>query len=396
MIQINIRLFLLSFFLLIFFTNPIFTYLAPREVIVLLTFLVSVICLLYSVRSINILAITIFILMIASIATHDVSTLNSDISYLLVFISVFFLLMSFGDKLILQIVNVIYFMAFFSIIVWVPMSALLFFGIDPFDLFKDIGLVYRESIAARDNGRLSLFFINIGENSFRNRGMSWEPAIFAQIIFLGILLVEFLKYKDYKISNKYIIIFVITILTTLSTGGYIILFIYILLFKLNLKNNPVYFIFGIPLGIYMFINLDFLGLKTTLQFAQASDISSIGFYQGRFNALYIFQQLLASPLFGIGTNTYLDSIFMSSGTTWNGYLDLLLSFGIIFFLYFNYLLCLSVKKIIGVKYLSYDFLKFIIIIVMLMNLSNLFNTPLFYIIPMWGLVSYNSAIRDLR
>lgn len=396
MIQINIRLFLLSFFLLIFFTNPIFTYLAPREVIVLLTFLVSVICILYSVRSINILAITIFILMIASIATHDVSTLNSDISYLLVFISVFFLLMSFGDKLILQIVNVIYFMAFFSIIVWVPMSALLFFGIDPFDLFKDIGLVYRESIAARDNGRLSLFFINIGENSFRNRGMSWEPAIFAQIIFLGILLVEFLKYKDYKISNKYIIIFVITILTTLSTGGYIILFIYILLFKLNLKNNPVYFIFGIPLGIYMFINLDFLGLKTTLQFAQASDISSIGFYQGRFNALYIFQQLLASPLFGIGTNTYLDSIFMSSGTTWNGYLDLLLSFGIIFFLYFNYLLCLSVKKIIGVKYLSYDFLKFIIIIVMLMNLSNLFNTPLFYIIPMWGLVSYNSAIRDLR
>lgn len=396
MIQINIRLFLLSFFLLIFFTNPIFTYLAPREVIVLLTFLVSVICLLYSVRSINILAITIFILMIASIATHDVSTLNSDISYLLVFISVYFLLMSFGDKLILQIVNVIYFMAFFSIIVWVPMSALLFFGIDPFDLFKDIGLVYRESIAARDNGRLSLFFINIGENSFRNRGMSWEPAIFAQIIFLGILLVEFLKYKDYKISNKYIIIFVITILTTLSTGGYIILFIYILLFKLNLKNNPVYFIFGIPLGIYMFINLDFLGLKTTLQFAQASDISSIGFYQGRFNALYIFQQLLASPLFGIGTNTYLDSIFMSSGTTWNGYLDLLLSFGIIFFLYFNYLLCLSVKKIIGVKYLSYDFLKFIIIIVMLMNLSNLFNTPLFYIIPMWGLVSYNSAIRDLR
>ena len=201
MIQINIRLFLLSFFLLIFFTNPIFTYLAPREVIVLLTFLVSVICILYSVRSINILAITIFILMIASIATHDVSTLNSDISYLLVFISVFFLLMSFGDKLILQIVNVIYFMAFFSIIVWVPMSALLFFGIDPFDLFKDIGLVYRESIAARDNGRLSLFFINIGENSFRNRGMSWEPAIFAQIIFLGILLVEFLKYKDYKITN---------------------------------------------------------------------------------------------------------------------------------------------------------------------------------------------------
>ena len=57
----------------------------------------------------------------------------------------------------------------------------------------------------------------------------------------------------------------------------------------------------------MFINLDFLGLKTTLQFAQAVDISSIGFYQGRFNALYIFQQLQASPLFGIGTNVYLET-----------------------------------------------------------------------------------------
>lgn len=396
MIPINFRLFLLSFFLLIAFTNPILTNLVPREVIVIFTFFVSVVCFFSSVSGINIKTLPIFILMIVSIATHDASTLNHDISYLLVFITVYLLLISFKEKLILQLVNTIYFMAFFSIITWVPMSALLFFGIDPFDLFKDIGLVYRESSMTKDNGRLSLFLINIGENSFRNRGLSWEPAIFSQIIFLGILLVEFLRYKGYKISNKYIIIFVITILTTLSTGGYIILFFYLLLFKLNLKNNPVYFIFGIPIGIYMFINLDFLGLKTTLQFAQAVDISSIGFYQGRFNALYIFQQLQASPLFGIGTNVYLESIFRNSGTTWNGYLDLLLSFGIIFFLYFNYLLCSSIKKIIGVNYISYEFFKFIIIIVMLMNLSNLFNTPLFYIIPMWGLVSYNSSIRDLR
>ena len=146
----------------------------------------------------------------------------------------------------------------------------------------------------------------------RNTGMFWEPGAFQ--IFINIaLLLETLKPKP---STRNIAIFLVTVITTFSTTGYIAVFLIFILILLNrskeLKNARKIFMWIAPvlLGLYIF-NSDFLNDTSSYStfgkinsFIEAEEWKSQGSETSGSIRYYGFTKTLEaffeSPLIGLG------------------------------------------------------------------------------------------------
>jgi len=133
----------------------------------------------------------------------------------------------------------------------------------------------------------------------RNSGAFWEPGMFA--IFLNLALMINIYINKAKLLSHRNIVFIITLITTLSTTGFIVLFLIILsTFILNKKIEhailylPI--IIGISLIAYTYVwKLEFMSGKVTAQVDNANYNQS-----SRFGAaLFHFEQLKESPLTGV-------------------------------------------------------------------------------------------------
>lgn len=107
----------------------------------------------------------------------------------------------------------------------------------------------------------------LGYNA-RNCGPFWEPGAFQGFLNLSL----FFELTMNQIRDKFwkfrIIIYIISIFTTLSTGGYMVMFTILLYFFSLDKNIPVInkiLLFGVACGIFIYLynTLDFLGSKIT-------------------------------------------------------------------------------------------------------------------------------------
>lgn len=94
--------------------------------------------------------------------------------------------------------------------------------------------------STREAEFVTLFFTNIPVNSWnqtRNWGPFWEPGAYQSFLNLALIFTLFCR----RISTKYrifsAVIFIITILSTLSTTGYLALFFIFLAYIFNNKNN---------------------------------------------------------------------------------------------------------------------------------------------------------------
>ena len=87
-----------------------------------------------------------------------------------------------------------------------------------------------------------IFTIEARASQFRNTGFTWEPKAFANFLMLGILF-NLLRYR-LRFFNKRMIIMLITLITTFSTTGYIMIFGCISMFILvNIKISTRVFFF---------------------------------------------------------------------------------------------------------------------------------------------------------
>ncbi len=118
------------------------------------------------------------------------------------------------------------------------------------------------------NGWYIFIFMHSGWSEYRNCGFMWEPGAFAFMILLG-MTIRFMKYGRIKI-DKYIIIYILALLTTISTMGYLALFIIIMAFAIQ-KKKLLLLPLLLPLLIPIFIEilkLDFLLPKIATYFDQ--------------------------------------------------------------------------------------------------------------------------------
>lgn len=246
-----------------------------------------------------------------------------------------------------------------------------------------------------DHRSTYLFFVSddnfFDEGIMRNCGMFWEPGAYSGYL----LLVPLLYMGDLKelwgLHKKKCIVLVATLLTTLSTTGYIILFL-ILIYSLIVKSGNKFFVYlilpFIAAGIFsIYTQVDFLGEKIESQFENSLDNSNntSEFSPDRFGAFaFDLYYIKKHPLIGNGLHSttrysdhkYLvrdvDSGLISHG---NGFSNFVASMGITSLLFYFYLI-----------YKRFPFYKketvFVIVIISLMLQGEQFlNFPLFLVLP---------------
>lgn len=241
-----------------------------------------------------------------------------------------------------------------------------------------------------EGGRYSLFFLfNKELDTHRNFGIFWEPAVFSYVLIHALFLLEFLKVRKFKIPKLYYPVFYIAILTSQSTGGYIFIFLHLLLFNNTIKRYSLILApLFILISLLAYTSLDFLGTKINYMFQANANPDDYHYYSGRLNFAFMLSEFSTSPLFGQGRDWYYDEnnpIFAIYGArSLNGLVSFLIAYGIFPFAIFIYLFYQAVSKIF------YDYSspkKMLILMFFLLPhaLLDLTYSPLFIFIPILAL-----------
>lgn len=245
----------------------------------------------------------------------------------------------------------------------------------------------------------------------RNSGYAWEPKGFATLIIVAII--SSLLRSRMKLLNKEMIIYVLTLLTTLSTAGYVVFFVFILLFYAY-NTNKQYIMAAIPILVVLLpaiAQLSFITDKIIMEFETRGDSQEvIDYYQrenfqkgtvislGRFPIFILdMEDLAKQPLIGYGMqdrertegkNAYFARV--------NGLSDLMARWGIVGSIFYYILLYKGIRKWVrGYGYKGYNILY--ISFLGLFFASAVVLQPLWLIFPMFGLISrYQTPIINKR
>lgn len=244
---------------------------------------------------------------------------------------------------------------------------------------------------------LFVFTLESHGSIFRNSGFAWEPKGFANFLVLATIIN--LLSNNFKV-NRRLIIFVIALISTTSTTGFLILFIILpIFFMLNSdKSKSVVILSFLVLNIFIAFSLDLgyekikkeiLGrneyielLEDTREFEARS--------LGRFPSFIVdFKDFLRRPIFGYGFNP--DQRTQSEFTKLvrvNGLSDLLVTYGIFGF----GLICIANYKSFK-KYLSYYRVKggvfIMLMLIFIYFASNLTSHPFWMMFYFLFLIKFN-------
>ncbi len=279
-------------------------------------------------------------------------------------------------------VNVIYFFSIVSFIFFIP-SAL---SPNIFKFFVRQVCPYFTPVFAHviniyeNRPTILIFTFDSAIPDFRNPGPFWEQGAFA--IFLVIALLFNLMLEN-KMWTKKSIILSITLLSTLSTSGYIAYFVLLISYYLLHESFIKKLIFigvTIPLAITLYFSLDFLSAKIENNIAVSSDDTSSRFG----SALADLKEFSTSPLIGWGRGSMRYGgkkvkEYTAANHRNNGVTGLLATFGIFIFIFFfyNYYTGLRYATISNGLHPSYAF--FSLVVILLLGFSQtIFQYSFFY------------------
>lgn len=223
----------------------------------------------------------------------------------------------------------------------------------------------------------------------RNAGFAWEPGAFS--VFLSFAIVCNIFRKGFRfLGNRHLIVFLIALLTTQSTTGYIILGMIAVVWLLASKHY-LYVIMLIPLMIWV-NTLPFMGDKIESQrgsvkeFSLAETDSRTHYNVNRFMAFAIyFDEYLRHPILGLGgydDGTWLkqngyDNIALASGIG-----QMMAMYGTIMTLLYFFLVFKTIKKL-RTEISRYGVLLLFPILGMLISYL-IWLLPLFITFAFWG------------
>lgn len=248
----------------------------------------------------------------------------ADLNFIMRLIVAFLIVSIVGERFVCLYIRVIYIICVISLI---------FFGLDILGirLGFDIDGIYQ-----------SILFYNHTYNRtiFRNCGPFWEPGAFQGYINLAILFM--LSNLEYTLQNnrKYYFVFIVTILTTLSTTGYLVLGLMVVYVLFKMKASLFVRILSVAAVSVLFVYVsraEFMGEKLSSQIEDAQEVSVLdeSINHGRFSSIVMnWHYIQKHPLFGNGLlleTRYSDHyLFMNVEGFGNGFTDFISNMGILF------------------------------------------------------------------
>lgn len=244
----------------------------------------------------------------------------------------------------------------------------------------------------------------------QNAGPFWEHGAFAGYLIIALIFNVF--FFGNPLKEKRNIIFILAIITTLSTAGYLLLFVFILgYFYLNsINKRRFYWLLILPFLFYLFWNayekIDFLGQKIETQIRVAESKRGLGIGGGRFiSAFTDLEDIKEYPLFGKGrisevrfTGYYLDTNSKMFHRT-NGITDFIVKYGILFSIFYFYYYYKGFKLLLE-KYFKYRekaVALFILFIIMMFGFSQvIFQQSLFILLLYFHLNNNRNIERTQR
>lgn len=211
-------------------------------------------------------------------------------------------------------VEVMYYISIVALLFYIPDQLLSLLDVDFRVLFKPINDLV--GIGSGDNSsRMNILLYNfqVGMHSHRNSALFWEPGAYAGYLLLALIFLSL--YRSSFSSSKFNIMFltfVIALLTTQSTMGFIVLPFVLFLYMSIIKDKAAspydsLFIMGalvISISVFMVIavQLEFIGGKLTHLFNLAVS-KEAGWQLSRFGAMvFDWEYIKAHPLIGWGQN----------------------------------------------------------------------------------------------
>ena len=168
-----------------------------------------------------------------------------------------------GDSFWFKFENIIYRLVLISLPIYLLNLVLpeLFNSLSP--IFKPITsqIFYRKEVQV--NYWYSFFYTNLGRDEIRNSGFMWEPGAFAMMIIIA-LIINCLN-NGIGLQKK-IFIYILALITTMSTIGYLSLLVLLLAYFIYNKKKyfiiillPIIILFG-----FTFTSTSFLGPKISM------------------------------------------------------------------------------------------------------------------------------------
>lgn len=159
----------------------------------------------------------------------------------------------------------------------------------------------------------------------QNTGPFWEHGIFCIYLIIAFYLNAI---RENKIITKYNIVFIIAIITSFSSTGYVVLIValaFIILQRGGITFSKIFLLVMLLIGTYYISSLDFMTEKITENAMSTNESSRF------FAMVYHWQQIVKSPFIGYGP--YLERAFSNLVMSPNGWTHLLRVWGIPFSAY---------------------------------------------------------------
>lgn len=225
----------------------------------------------------------------------------------------------------------------------------------------------------------------------RNAGFAWEPGAFACFlclaIFCNIVRTNF-KFKN----NLHLFVLFITLLSTSSTTGYIIL-IFVFVLWIIISRRFLHMLYMIPLAIILFTQ-PFVRDKMMEEYNNIEYVNidafdnDINVALGRMASLQLdWEEFLRHPIIGLGgysEGTWLMQHGYDNIATISGIGKLLSRYGIVLTIIFILLLIKS-ARVINQQYKTNMGWLIVVVIIGMMISYNLWTHPIFMMFWMYGL-----------
>lgn len=273
------------------------------------------------------------------------------------FIVPYYLIKFVGKDFPKYYVNLIYYLTiisfffYFSSIIYPPLVGILF-------RFADLVAVDFAN-APRYQNFIIYTVEPFHEGVLRNAGFSWEPSSFSGFLNLALMFNSFITGKY---INKKNIFFIVGIITTFSTAGYIVLAFFTNSYIVFFNKSKIKFIL-VPLilflTIYAYFALDFLGNKIESQLEIAQGYSNVSRNRGRFGSGVVdLIDVVEEPIFGRGRNIQtryknLSNLSDIEMHRTNGITDFMIKYGILGFIVYFGMMFKSLNRMV----IEYNFDK---------------------------------------
>ncbi len=298
------------------------------------------------------------------------------------FLSIFILCLVRG-KFITYFVNILYVLSLISFLFFIP--SLLF---PPFFNFfvTHICPIFNSPFADPDGfyivwpTNLLFCFHDCVLSEFRNPGPFWEPGLFAVFLTLALLFNLILEKKLWTKKNM---VFILALISTFSTAGYIALFVLLFSFYIvnqSLVKKIILSLLILPALLTLYFSLDFLSTKVEQNINMAGSTTSSRFG----SALIDFTDFLKSPYIGWGRGALryggrTFTFFSDDQHRNNSVTDVLATYGLFLFLFYFYSYYSSLKSLCLTNGFNTHFAFYALLVILILGFSqSIFLKPFFY------------------